>query len=347
MGWRSMASLLTFAMVASSQACGRTALEPASAASVASQSGGGIGTQSSSGSGGDGSGGRNPTTTGGSAGGAGTVGVDSFSGPFISVSTGSNGDAGCGVLADQTIGCWGDSRSTAPAGTFNSVSVGDPGICGVKTDGTIVCWGDNAAGLFPPPGGTFTFVSVGANDACAVETDGTVVCWGDGPHHSNPIPPSGGTFTSVSQGLEPASSLVCAMKTDGTLACTGGGNTAAPDGTFTSYSMGWPMACGVRPDGTVACFSLGDPTSSWCVEFEGASAGCVFPFPGGTYTSVSAGGAIACGVKTEGTIACWGLVDSSGVPAGTFTSVSVGGDGGVCAIRTNGSVVCWYYSLGH
>jgi hypothetical protein len=185
---------------------------------------------------------------------------------------------------------------------------------------------------------------VGEGIACAVRTDGTVVCWGDTPYHY--LIPPGGTFISVSLGLGPGSSKACGVRTDGTLACWGAGSTASSAITFTSFSMGWPMMCGVRSDGTVACFGLGDPTNSWCVEFEGASNGCIFPFPGGTYTSVSAGGGIACGVKTDSTIACWGLVDSSEVPAGSFTSVSVGGDGGVCAIRTDRSVVCWYYTLG-
>jgi len=54
----------------------------------------------------------------------------------------------------------------------------------------------------------------------------------------------------------------------------------------------------------------------------------------------------ACGVKTDGTIACWGLVDSSLVPAGTFSSVNVGRDGSVCAVRSDGTLACWYYMHG-
>jgi hypothetical protein len=82
------------------------------------------------------------------------------------------------------------------------------------------------------------------------------------------------------------------------------------------------------------------------VESDGTFLDCGFPPPAGTFTSVSAGQNIVCGVKTDGTIACWGTVDSSEVPAGTFTSVSVGRDGDVCGVKTDGTVACWYYVHG-
>jgi Regulator of chromosome condensation (RCC1) repeat len=49
-----------------------------------------------------------------------------------------------------------------------------------------------------------------------------------------------------------------------------------------------------------------------------------------------------CGVRTDGTLACWGD-DSAGQstpPGGTFTTVSAGGNH-ACAVRTDGGVVCW------
>ncbi len=47
----------------------------------------------------------------------------------------------------------------------------------------------------------------------------------------------------------------------------------------------------------------------------------------GTFASVSAGAYHTCGVRTDGTIACWGDNDygQAAPPGGIFTSVSAGG----------------------
>jgi hypothetical protein len=68
---------------------------------------------------------------------------------------------------------------------------------------------------------------------------------------------------------------------------------------------------------------------------------------GGTFTQVSAGGQLnfgehTCGVKSDGTVACWGA-NSSGQatpPGGTFTQISAGGFHN-CAVRADGAVACW------
>ena len=70
--------------------------------------------------------------------------------------------------------------------------------------------------------------------------------------------------------------------------------------------------------------------------------------PKGRFVSVGAGLLHSCGLKTDGTVACWGSnEDSKGnylgqstPPVGTFTSVSVGFLH-TCGIRMEGSVVCW------
>jgi alpha-tubulin suppressor-like RCC1 family protein len=62
-----------------------------------------------------------------------------------------------------------------------------------------------------------------------------------------------------------------------------------------------------------------------------------------SFASVSVGNMYICGVKTDGTIACWG--DTYGAPdtpppAGTFTSVSVGYRF-ACGVKTDGTIACW------
>jgi alpha-tubulin suppressor-like RCC1 family protein len=71
--------------------------------------------------------------------------------------------------------------------------------------------------------------------------------------------------------------------------------------------------------------------------------------PGIRYSQVSAGGNHTCGVKTDGTVACWGsnnefasdkVVGQAEPPGGTFTSVSAG-DCYTCGVKTDGTVACW------
>ena len=82
----------------------------------------------------------------------------------------------------------------------------------------------------------------------------------------------------------------------------------------------------------------------------------VLPFPvlsgprgqasAAVFTQVSAGGYHTCGVRTDGTIACWGDNGSGQAtpPAGTFTQVSANVAlllGFTCGVKTDGTLACW------
>ena len=60
------------------------------------------------------------------------------------------------------------------------------------------------------------------------------------------------------------------------------------------------------------------------------------------FVSVSAGGRHTCGVKSNGSVACWGSnADGRATPpAGSFLSVSARHNH-TCGLRSNGSVACW------
>jgi probable HAF family extracellular repeat protein/uncharacterized repeat protein (TIGR03803 family)/YVTN family beta-propeller protein len=57
---------------------------------------------------------------------------------------------------------------------------------------------------------------------------------------------------------------------------------------------------------------------------------------------VSAGGNHACGVRTDGTLACWGanFAGQATPPAGSFMQITAGGSH-TCALESNGAVACW------
>ena len=57
-------------------------------------------------------------------------------------------------LGSNNTMCWGyggAGRTTAPAGTFQTVSAGGAHTCGILTDGTVACWGSNQYGQSSAP----------------------------------------------------------------------------------------------------------------------------------------------------------------------------------------------------
>lgn len=64
--------------------------------------------------------------------------------------------------------------------------------------------------------------------------------------------------------------------------------------------------------------------------------------PAGTFTNVSAGSHHACAVGTNEKLSCWGAntEGQSNAPGGNFTQVSAGYDH-TCGLRTDGVIVCW------
>ena len=63
---------------------------------------------------------------------------------------------------------------------------------------------------------------------------------------------------------------------------------------------------------------------------------------GGGFTAVSAGNGFSCGIRSDGTAACWGR-NSDGqaeAPEGEFSMVSAGGEH-ACGLLADGTVVCW------
>ena len=62
----------------------------------------------------------------------------------------------------------------------------------------------------------------------------------------------------------------------------------------------------------------------------------------GLFTQVSAGYSHACGVRSDGSVVCWGSnrEGQAEAPSGLFTQVSAGGNHS-CGVRSDGSVVCW------
>ncbi|MCY3805782.1 MAG: RCC1 domain-containing protein [bacterium] len=68
--------------------------------------------------------------------------------------------------------------------------------------------------------------------------------------------------------------------------------------------------------------------------------------PDGRFTAVTAGLEHSCGLRTNGTIECWGGGTSDGGPAdapgGRFTAVTAGSFHS-CGLLSDGTITCWGY----
>lgn len=122
-------------------------------------------------------------------------------------------------------------------------------------------------------------------------------------------------------------------------------------GEFEAVSVGALHACALRADGTVVCWGNGSepPTNATCLGGD-VACGQARP-PTGTFKQISAGDFHTCGLRSDGSLACWGAgvrsddcehhqCGQAAPPEGQFIAVAAG-DRASCAIRLDGTLVCW------
>ena len=226
-----------------------------------------------------------------------------------------------------------DDTSLAPTGNFESFDVGLSTLCALDAAGTVTCHETPGPMVLqsPPAGVQFSQVAVADGFACAIrKDDATIVCWG-----------SSGSATAC--GAAPAA-----------------GQLEAPSGSFVQVSsFGW-HSCAIHSDQTVACWGIGKATDDsnqvFCDDKINYGESVA---PTGTFSQVSAGQLHSCGVRTDGTLACWGAgtkqgdcsndIDACGQavpPAGNDFVQVAAGYSHTCAMRADRSVVCWGSNTG-
>lgn len=179
--------------------------------------------------------------------------------------------------------------------------------------------------------GPVTQISAGGSP-CALRSNGTVVCWGNDFHQQASPPFSSFDFTHVEAGAEHA----CAVTVMEGVVCWGDashGATMPPPLSYSRTSGGRYHSCGI---------TAGPFFPSRIVCWGDDSQGQLTGIPSGVFTEVSAGAFHTCAIRSDGTLACWGLdLDGQATPpTGTFISVGAGNYHS-CGVRSDGTLACW------
>jgi len=259
--------------------------------------------------------------------------------------------------------CWSGSYSEGAADT----------VCTQDKAGAVKCWGRNkgafgAGGSNKPVATTTTglkgilHMDSECGTACAVNADNTASCWGSGVFGQIG---HGKTESSVKvptkvKGLAGATQVgcgqnhCCALKSDGTVDCWGyglpGGQVTEPKnvpGIAGAKDLGVMQnaVCAVDKAGVVSCFGSGH-------GYKKAE-----PVKGATdVTQLDAQTRVACAVKKDKTVVCWGLNRFGQLGRGTLSekekdaapvkglknAVKVAvSDDYACALTGDNKVMCW------
>jgi len=204
------------------------------------------------------------------------------------------------------------------------LSLGYADACWIDRDQVLECWGRdlNSSGF----SGAYADVGVGDGFACHLNTSGALTCFGSLVPANTPT----GSFARVEAGLDHA----CALDSVSDIQCWGG--SGGPD--YVATPLGGPvgdMTAGSRDtclldSGAPYCWGVSPPETLK------------------NLSQIATGDGKTCGVKTDGTLTCWGddfeFAPTAQPPTGPdYSRVSVGVNHG-CAIRRDGGVDCWGYN---
>jgi alpha-tubulin suppressor-like RCC1 family protein len=213
--------------------------------------------------------------------------------------------------------------------------------CGIKSNGTLWCWGYALDGRLgngstspdqPSPiqigVDAWAHIAVGDSHTCAIKADRTLWCWGDdGNGVLGNGAPTADQLTPLQIGVDTwalistGGSHTCGIKTNGTLWCWGGAFFGKLGNGATSPDQTSPVQIG---------------TDTWKTVFASSF----------THT---------CGIKTDGTLWCWGSdasgqIGNGGTTGDQLSPVQIGtdkwadvsaGDSHTCAIKDDATLWCW------
>ena len=285
-------------------------------------------------------------------------------------------DAECGVSLDGELQCWGtgvtrfeappEGRFAAVVGAAVSKLSGPPSsgpVCALDAEGVLACWGDVLNfGRSRIPEGQFTSVTTNRPEACGLRVDGDVVCWQKSVSYWEEY----GVATDLAGGrvgdfvqLDTAYGGVygrwCALTASGEMACWGDdeqSEVGTRPGPFTQIVVEGVNNCGLRVTGQVSCWGQSSEMSE-----RGEAGPKRWDSPEGVFVSFGVSNGIACGVRDDADLVCWGYGqdndsgnDLAALKAGSMMDLRLRETGlervwvdslSVCVLGTEGTFECF------
>ena len=308
---------------------------------------------------------------------------------IVQISTGA--EHTCALQTDH-LNCWGrndfgqgQSVSVNPR-TVVQIAAGAWHNCAVTDEGLLRCWGSNDSHQKEaPPLDPFVSVAAGTDHSCAAMADGTVMCWGDDSFGQSSVP-AGLTLQAGSQAITFTSAAPSPGNVGDSYTVTATGGASGNAIVFNSYT---PEVCDMQDSATVSLLAAGTCTIAanqaagngyfaaeeveqsfqiiqpltipaltpqlsggddlaCALKIDGSvvcwGGNAIQPPAGSSFVQISSGGLHSCGLKSDGTITCWGQNNfgQNNVPSGLGTIVQVvAGYNHTCALKDDGTVACW------
>lgn len=218
---------------------------------------------------------------------------------------------------------------------FTSISAGWDHVCGIRLDEEIECRGADQYGETYPPMGPWSEVYAGLEGTCGKRTTGEFECWGFAPGQSDWTRPTGvdwpvGPFSTLAVGARG----ICGVGASNAVTCWSGYNSAietTPPNAMSAIAVGKGAVCGI------------DSSTLQMICWGNNSFGQTVP-PSGTWLAIGFSDGTPCGIRTDGSMSCWGDDESPvyGADSGGRDFVDVGvRENYLCGLHEGGDISCY------
>ena len=274
----------------------------------------------------------------------------------------SQGRNGVGQVGDGTTITPFLPTLVSDSGNWSTLALGTAASCATNSNGTLYCWGSNQYGQLgdntttnharPTAAVTslaWTSVSLGAQALCGVV--GAPLA----PPPQPVFPPAPPRYDAPNcWGTNSAGQFANGSASGSRLAPTNVSSTV-----WQQFSLSDTTACAIQQS-VLALYCWGSDTDGLGSLGDGSAASHYMPLQvsgGGQWRSVFAGSGWGCGIRTNGSLNCWGYNGLGGlgdntttdsmvpvlIGSSTWASLPPRGYGGffTCGIQSDSSLWCW------